>query len=73
MDTQRSPPIDASGVCRLTLMIFIVVVIIITAVVANEVSRPRPVKKKGGTAAGVPRSTGELSSSVANGAPKDQV
>lgn len=34
----------------------------------------RPMKKKGGTAAGVPRSTGETpSATTSNGAPRDQV
>lgn len=37
-------------------------------------SHHRPMKKKGGTAAGVPRSTGEAQSvTVSNGAPRDQV
>ena len=41
---------------------------------ADELSlRHRPVKKKGGTAAGVPRSVGEAQSSAASGAAKDQV
>jgi len=33
----------------------------------------RPVKKKGGTAAGVPRSLGEANATLNNGAPKDSV
>lgn len=41
---------------------------------ANDASRSiRPVKKRGGTAAGVPRSMGEAQSAVANGLNRDQV